>query len=84
MRGCIHKRYKDSWNIILDLEYQRDPATGKLRRKQKWFTVHGTKRDAEKKLAELLHQANRNELVEPTRLTLGQWAALKLAGLLHP
>ncbi len=41
--------------------------------RQKWFTVRGTKRDAEKKLAELLHQANRNELVEPTKLTLGQW-----------
>jgi integrase len=35
--------------------------------------VHGTKRDAEKKLAELLHQANRNELVEPTKLTVGAW-----------
>ncbi len=73
MRGSIRKRYKDSWNIIIDLGYQPEPQTGKLKRQQKWFTVRGTKRDAEKKLAELLHQANRKELVEPTKLTLGQW-----------
>jgi integrase len=73
MRGSIRKRYTDSWNIIIDLGYQPDPQTGKLKRKQKWFTVRGTKRDAEKKLAELLHQVNRNELVEPSKLTLGAW-----------
>jgi integrase len=73
MRGSLRKRYKDSWNIIIDLGYQPDPTTGTLKRKQKWYTVRGTKRDAEKKLAELLHQVNRNELIEPTKLTLGQW-----------
>src|SRR5262245_55933890 len=73
MRGSIRSRYKGSWNIILDMGYRPDPETGKPRRVQKWYTVRGTKRDAEKKLAELLHQANRNELVEPTKLTLGMW-----------
>ena len=73
MRGSLRKRYKDSWNIIIDLSYQPDTQTGQLKRKQKWFTVHGTKRDAEKRLAELLHQANRHELVEPSKLTLGMW-----------
>ena len=29
MRGSIRKRYKDSWNIILDVGYQVDPETGK-------------------------------------------------------
>ncbi|MGH8064525.1 MAG: hypothetical protein ACRERE_04665 [Candidatus Entotheonellia bacterium] len=60
MRGSIRKRYKDSWNIILDVGYQRDPAAGKQKRVQKGFTVQGTKRDAEKKLAELLHDLNRS------------------------
>jgi hypothetical protein len=27
MRGHIRKRYKDSWNIILDIGYQVDPTT---------------------------------------------------------
>jgi integrase len=73
MRGSIRTRYKGSWDIILDLGYQPDPQTGHLKRKQKWFTVRGTKRDAEKKLAQLLHATHRNELVEPTKLTVGQW-----------
>jgi integrase len=73
MRGSIRKRYKDSWNIILDVGYQLDPDTGKQRRVQKWFTVQGTKRDAEKKLAELVHNLHRSEYVEPSKLTAGEW-----------
>src|SRR5262249_2263100 len=73
MRGSIRTRYKGSWNIILDMGYRPDPETGKPKRIQKWYTVRGTKRDAEKKLTELLHAVNRNELVEPTKLTVGAW-----------
>jgi integrase len=73
MRGSIRKRYKDSWNIILDVGYQLNPDTGKQRRVQKWFTVQGTKRDAEKKLAELVHNLHRSEYVEPSKLTAGEW-----------
>ncbi len=72
-RGCLKKRYKGSWNIILDLGYQIDGQTGKRKRKQKWFTVKGNKRDAEAKLAELLHQANNNELLQPSKITFGEW-----------
>jgi integrase len=73
MRGSIRKRYKDSWNIIIDVGYQVDPDTGKQKRLQKWFSVKGTKRDAEKKLAELLHNLHRSEYVEPSKLTVGEW-----------
>lgn len=72
MRGSIRKRYKNSWNVIID-KYETDPETGGSKRRRVWYTVKGTKRDAEKRLAELLNQANRNELVEPRKLTLGQW-----------
>jgi hypothetical protein len=48
-----------SWNIIVDVGYQFDSETGKQKRVQKWFTVQGTKRDAEKKLTELLHDLHR-------------------------
>jgi integrase len=75
MRGCIQKRYKNTWNIILDVGYQLDPDTGKQKRVQKWFTVQGTKRDAEKKLAELLHDVNRSQFVEPSKITVGKWLA---------
>ena len=73
MCGSLRKRYKDSWNIIIDLGYQPDPQTGQPKRKQEYFTVRGTKRDAEKKLVELVNQANRHELVGSTKLTLGEW-----------
>jgi integrase len=69
VRGHIVKRYKDSYTIVLNLG--RDPATGK--RKQQWVTVKGTKKDAEKKLAELLHQLDTGTLMKPGRTTLGEF-----------
>ncbi len=51
------------------------PTTGK--RRQKWITVQGTKRDAECKLAEVVRGLNQGVFVEPSRLTLSgyldQW-----------
>ena len=73
MRGSLRKRSKHSWTIILDLGYQEDPKTGKRRRRQKWMSLRGTKRQAETKLAELLHKVNRNEFVEPSKITVGEW-----------
>jgi integrase len=66
MRGTIKQRSKGSWTIILDVG--RDPATGK--RKQKWETIKGTKREAEKRLAELQHQLNTGEYVKGTKDTV--------------
>jgi Phage integrase, N-terminal SAM-like domain len=84
MRGHIRKRYKDSWNIILDMGYQVDPETGKQKRVQKWFTVQGTKRDAERKLTELLHHLHRGEYVEPSKLTVGEWLSEWLETAIKP
>ena len=84
MRGSIRSRYTGSWNIIIEGGYQPNPQTGKLKRKQHYYTIRGTKRDAEKKLAELLHAANRNELVEPIKLTLGTWLETWLETAIKP
>lgn len=73
MRGSLTQRYKGSWTVILDLGYETDVTTGKRKRKQKWITVRGSKREAETKLAELVRAAHRGEFVEPTKMTLGQW-----------
>jgi hypothetical protein len=35
MRGHIRKRYKDTWNINLDIGYQTVPDTDKQKRVQK-------------------------------------------------
>ena len=50
MKGHIRKRGDKSWAIVLDLG--RD-AEG--RRRQKWHSVKGSKRAAEKELTRLLN-----------------------------
>jgi integrase len=69
MRGHIIKRYEDSYNIVLNLG--TDPATGK--RKQRWITIKGTKKEAEKRLAELLHQLDTGTLMKPGKTTLTEY-----------
>jgi integrase-like protein len=73
MRGCLKQRYKGSWSIILDLGYETDPATGKARRKQKWHTFRGNRKDAEDKLTDLLKAVKDGAYVDVSKLTLGQW-----------
>lgn len=73
MRGSIKRRYKGSWSLILDLGYVTDPATGTAKRRQKWVTFHGTKKQAGDKLTELVRAANHAEFVEASKLTLGAW-----------
>lgn len=69
MRGHIVKRYKGSYTIVLSLG--RDPATGK--KKQQWVSVKGTKKEAEKRLAELLHQLDNGTFMKPSKTTLGEY-----------
>ena len=69
MKGHIRQRSKGSWTIVIDVG--RDPQTGK--RCQKWHTVKGTKRDADRTLREMLMALEKGMYVEPTRLTLGEW-----------
>ena len=67
MRGHIKQRSKGSWSIVLELG--RDPSTGK--RRQQWVTVRGTKKEAEKKLAELQHQMDTGSIIKPSKDTVG-------------
>ena len=69
MRGHITKRSKDTYSIVLDLG--RDPSTGK--RRQQWVTVKGTKKEAERKLADLQHELNNGLFVKPSKLTVGDF-----------
>lgn len=73
MRGSLRQRYKGSWSLILDLGSQVDVETGQRKRKQKWVTFRGTRRDAERKLAELLHASHTRTWVEPSTVTVGDW-----------
>ncbi len=68
MRGHIRQRGKDSWVIVYDIG--RD-ATGA--RRQKWQRVPGTRKDAERELAKILHEMNTGAYVEPSKMTVGEY-----------
>ena len=74
MKGHLRKRAPGSWTIVLDLG--RD-ANGK--RRQKWVTVRGTKREAEAELARLVHESNTGQWVEPSKITVGEYLEKWLA-----
>jgi integrase len=74
MRGSLKQRSPGSWSIILDLGYGPDPKNPeKLRRKQKWCTVRGTKQEAEKHLTDLLKSIDNGQYVDASKITLGEW-----------
>jgi integrase len=69
MRGHITKRGKNSYSIAVSLG--KDSTTGKY--KQQWVSVKGSKKDAEKRLAELLHQLDNGTFMKPSKTTLGEY-----------
>ncbi|MGD0780760.1 MAG: tyrosine-type recombinase/integrase [Dehalococcoidales bacterium] len=71
MRGHIVQRskYKGTWSI--KIATGKDPATGKY--KYQWFTVQGNKKDAEKRLSELLHQFDTGALMQPGKTTVADY-----------
>jgi integrase len=84
MRGSIRERSKGSWRITLEYGYVRDPETGTSKRVQKFVTFHGTKRKAQEKLTDLLHEAKHGNFVEPSRVTLGLWLREWLEAVVKP
>ena len=68
MKGHIRKRGKESWALVIDLG--RDSG-GK--RKQKWHTIHGTKKDAQRELRRLLTSLDEGIYVEPTKITVASY-----------
>src|SRR5262245_46826745 len=73
MRGSIRQRSKGSWRITLEFGYSKDPATGRTKRVQKFITFRGTKREAQAKLTDLLHDARHGSFIEPDKRTVGEW-----------
>ena len=75
MRGHITRRAKDSYTVVLNLG--TDPETGK--RRQQWVTVRGTKKEAERRLSELLNQLDTGTFVKPRKITVGEYLQQWLA-----
>jgi hypothetical protein len=68
MKGHIRERSPGHWAVVLEI---RDPETG--RRKRKWHSFSGTKRQAQIECARLISQVNAGIYVEPSRTTLAQF-----------
>ena len=70
MRGRIIKR-KGSTNYTIVLQLGLDPSTGK--RKQQWITAGTSKREAEKQMAELIHQVDTGIFIKPSKTSLSKY-----------
>src|SRR5438477_6453082 len=72
MKGHIRERSPGHWAIVVEM---RDPETG--RRKRKWHSFSGTKRQAQVECARLISEMKLGTYVEPNRITLvhflGRW-----------
>ena len=80
MRGHIVQRSKNSHSIKVSLG--KYPATGKY--KYQWVTVRGSKKDAEKRLAELLHQIDTGSYATPGKITVADYLHRWLAEYAKP
>jgi integrase len=69
MRGCILKRSKHSYSLKVSMG--KDASSGKY--KYQWTTVKGTRKDAEKRLGEILHQIDTGSFIKPAKTTLGEY-----------
>src|SRR5262245_22210555 len=80
MKGHIRERSPGHWAIVLDI---RDPETG--RRKRRWHSFAGTKREAQAECARLITDLKGGTYVDPTKVTLAhfldRWLETKKAQL---
>lgn len=79
MRGSIIKR-GNSYRIKISLG--KDPITGKYL--SHYETVGGSKKEAAKRLNELIHQRDSGTFVKPGRLTVGEYLTSWLADCCRP
>ena len=66
MRGHIRERSAGHWAIVLDV---RDAETG--RRKRKWHSFRGGKREAQIECARLIAELDAGTYLEPSKMTFG-------------
>ena len=78
MRGTLTQRSKGSWTLTFDTG--RD-ITGK--RQRQTVTIRGTKRQAEARMAELIHQVDGGGYVKPGSSTVGAYLQQWLEDYAH-
>jgi Phage integrase, N-terminal SAM-like domain len=67
MKGDIRERSPGRWAIVLDIH------DGAGKRKRKWHSFKGTKREAQKECARLVAEMSAGGYVEPSKITLSQF-----------
>jgi hypothetical protein len=65
MKGHLRERSPGHWAVVLEI---RDPESG--RRKRKWHTFHGTKRQAQSECARLIAALQGGTYLEPAKVTV--------------
>lgn len=80
MRGHIVKRGKESYSIVISLG--KDAGTNKY--KYSRHTVKGSKKNAEKRFSELLHQMDTGTMIKPGKTTLAEYLNHWLADYARP
>ena len=74
MRGNITRRGKSScWRLKFDIDAEGERQT-------RYVTVRGTRKDAEAELARLLNDAHKGTLVDPSKVTVGEYVRSWLEG----
>jgi integrase len=68
MKGHIRERAPGHWAIVIDV---RDPQAGK--RKRKWHSFIGTKRQAQVECAKLIAQIKNGTALDPAKVTLREY-----------
>ncbi|MBR1155892.1 tyrosine-type recombinase/integrase [Bradyrhizobium sp. JYMT SZCCT0428] len=68
MKGHIRERSPGHWAIVFDVP---DPKTGKRRRK--WYSFKGTKRQAQVESARLISEFKSGNALEPTKTTVSEY-----------
>ncbi len=70
MKGHVRERSPGKWAIVLDVG-ERDPKTGK--KKRKWHSFTGTKRQADSECARLIAALEAGSYIEPSKQTVEQY-----------
>jgi integrase len=68
VKGHIRERSPGRWAIVLD---HHDPMTG--RRKRRWHSFKGTKREAQIECARLIAEQQSGGAIDPNKISLGQF-----------
>src|SRR5215813_8905915 len=73
MKGHLRERSPGRWAIVIDV---RDSVTGKRRRK--WHTFKGTKREAQVKKAELIAALSQGSYVERSKVSVAEFVRSRI------